>query len=236
MSPRKIDWDRKVGRQLKLRDLHVLSAVVELGSMAKAASHLSVTQPAISQAIADLERVVGVRLVDRGPRGVAATIYGETLLKRGTEAFDALRQGMRDIEFLLDPGSGQVSVGADMSYIAGGFMSAIIQHAAKRYPQLAVHVVETTTTMAAPEFRELRERKVDLMLGRLSVPVEADDLAVEVLFDEAIVAAVSTQSPWASRRSIKLEDLLGEPWILAPPDNMARALVEAAFRAEGLEP
>ena len=49
------------------------------------------------------------------------------LLKRGMEAFDALKQGMRDIEFLRDPGSGEVCVGADMSYIAGGFMSAIIE-------------------------------------------------------------------------------------------------------------
>lgn len=73
MSLRSADWDRRIGKHLKLRDLHVLSAVVQLGSMAKAASHLSVTQPAISQAIADLERVVGVRLVDRGPRGVVPT-------------------------------------------------------------------------------------------------------------------------------------------------------------------
>jgi DNA-binding transcriptional LysR family regulator len=55
--------------------------------------------------------------------GVVPTIYGETLLKRGIEAFDSLKQGMRDIEFLLQPGSGEVCVGADMSYIAGGFLS-----------------------------------------------------------------------------------------------------------------
>src|SRR5580704_1979355 len=127
MSPQNADWDRRIGRHLKLRDLHVLIAVAQFGSMAKAASHLSVTQPAVSQAIADLERAVGVRLVDRGPRGVELTIYGERLLHRTTEAFDALKQGMRDIEVLSDPGSGEVCLGADMSYIAGGFVAAIIQ-------------------------------------------------------------------------------------------------------------
>jgi DNA-binding transcriptional LysR family regulator len=236
MSQRAADGDRRIGRQVKLRDLHVLTAVVQFGSMAKAASHLSVTQPAISQAIADLERAIGVRLVDRGPRGVEPTIYGQMLLKRGIEAFDALKQGMRDIEFLLEPGSGEVSVGADMSYIAGGFVSEMIQQISKRHPLLSIHVVETTTTTAAPEFRELRERKVDVMLGRISSPIVAEDLKVDALFDESIVVVSSAQSRLAGRRKIQLAELVNEPWILAPPNNMARTLLENAFRAEGLEP
>jgi DNA-binding transcriptional LysR family regulator len=234
--PRNADWDLRIGRQLKLRDLHVLMAVAKLGSMAKAASHLSVTQPAISQAIADLERAVGVRLVDRGPRGVELTVYGEKLLQRGAEVFDALKQGMRDIAFLSDPGSGEVSIGADMSYIAGGFVAEIIRRVSSRHPRLAVQVVETTTSAAAPEFKELRERKVDLVLGRISSTLTADDLTVEPLFDEAIVVASSAASKWAGRCEIDFSELRNEPWILAPHPNVARELVENAFRARGLEP
>src|SRR5579872_1660321 len=96
------DWDARIGRRLKLRDLHMLLAVVRAGSMAKAAGQLSVTQPAISQAIGDLEATLGVRLLDRGPRGVTPTLFGNALLKRGAEALDALKQGVRDIEFLAD--------------------------------------------------------------------------------------------------------------------------------------
>jgi len=236
MPRRNVDWDRRLGRQLKLRDLHVLFAVAQFGSMAKAAAHFSVTQPAISQAIADLEHAVGVRLVDRGPHGVVPTVYGEKLLKRGTEAFDALKLGMRDIESLLDPEAGEVAVGADMSYIAGGFVSALIEQVGKRYPNVSIDVVETTTTMAGPEFRELRDRKVDLMLGRLTNPIVADDLKVERLFDESIVVVAGTKSPWVGRRKIDLEELMDARWILAPPANMARTLVENAFRARGLEP
>ena len=236
MPRRNVDWDRRLGRQLKLRDLHVLFAVVEFGSMAKAAAHFSVTQPAISQAVAHLERTIGVRLVDRGPHGVVPTVYGVKLLARGDEAFDALKLGMRDIEFLLDPGSGEVTVGADMSYIAGGFMSALIEQVTRRHPNLTIDVVETTTAAAAPEFRELRERKVDLMLGRLINPVVADDLKVDRLFDESIVVVAGAQSPWAGRRKIELEDLKDGQWILAPGANTARTLVEDAFRAKGLVP
>jgi DNA-binding transcriptional LysR family regulator len=236
MAKRKMDWDRRVGRQLRLRDLHVLQAVAQHGSMAKAAAHLSVTQPAISQSIADLEAIVGVRLLDRGPRGVVPTLYGEALMRRSLEALDALKQGMRDIEFLSDPGSGEVSVGADMSYIAGGFMSAIIERLSERHPRLTVHVVETTTAAGGPAFRELRDREVDVMLGRLSTPLPDDDLMVEKLLDEAIVVVANATSKWAGKYKIALKDLQDEPWILAPGNNIARGLVEEAFQAEGLTP
>jgi DNA-binding transcriptional LysR family regulator len=236
MAKRKMDWDRRVGRQLRLRDLHVLQAVAQHGSMAKAAAHLSVTQPAISQSIADLEAIVGVRLLDRGPRGVVPTLYGEALMRRSLEALDALKQGMRDIEFLTDPGSGEVSVGADMSYIAGGFMSAIIERLSERHSRLTVHVVETTTAAGGPAFRELRDREVDVMLGRLSTPLPDDDLMVEKLLDEAIVVVANATSKWAGKYKIALKDLQDEPWILAPGNNIARGLVEEAFQAEGLTP
>jgi DNA-binding transcriptional LysR family regulator len=59
---------------------------------------------------------------------------------------------------------------------------------------------------------------------------------VEVLFDEAIVVVTSAESRWAGRREVELAELINEPWILAPPENIARALVEDAFRAEGLQP
>jgi hypothetical protein len=64
---------RLLERRIKLRDLQILSSVAQLGSMAKAASRLSITQPTVSQAIADLEHAVGVRLFDRSTQGVALT-------------------------------------------------------------------------------------------------------------------------------------------------------------------
>jgi molybdenum-dependent DNA-binding transcriptional regulator ModE len=69
-------WDeRRLSRCLTLRDLNVLMTVVKYGSMGKAAAQLSISQPAISKAIADMEHSLRVRLLDRGARGVEATIY-----------------------------------------------------------------------------------------------------------------------------------------------------------------
>src|SRR5215510_6097973 len=96
----------RIGRRLKLRELHILLAVAERGSMARAADDLAVSQPVVSKTIADLERTLGVRLLDRSRHGVEPTLYGQALLKRSTAAFDELRQGIKDIEFLAEPTAG----------------------------------------------------------------------------------------------------------------------------------
>ena len=82
-----VDWESRIGRRLRLRDLHIFFAVVESGSMAKAGALLRVTQPAVSKSIGDLEAAVGVRLLDRSPRGVEPTVYGNALLECGSAAF-----------------------------------------------------------------------------------------------------------------------------------------------------
>src|SRR5215475_317367 len=119
------DWESRIGRRLKLRDLHILSTVVQWGSMAKGASHLGMSQPAVSEAIASLENALQVRLLDRSSRGVEATVYARALLKRGHVVFDELKQGIRDIEFLADPTVGEVRIGCPESMVAG-FVPAII--------------------------------------------------------------------------------------------------------------
>ena len=107
---RKIDWESQIGRRLKLRDLHVFSTVVQHGSMAKAARHLGVSHPAVSEVIADLEHALGVRLLDRSAQGIEPTIYGDALLKRSVVVFDELKQSIRDIEFLSDPTTGELRI------------------------------------------------------------------------------------------------------------------------------
>jgi DNA-binding transcriptional LysR family regulator len=231
MAKRIVDWEDRIGRRLKFRDLRVLSTVAEKGSMAKAASQLNMTQPGVSQAIADLEATLMVRLLDRGPHGVSLTPYGVTMLKHGMEALDAIKQGFRAIEFLQTPGTGEIWVGCSESFLAGGLLAEVVRRIAKQYPRIVVHVLEANT--ASMEFNELRDRKVDLMIGRIAGPIRDDDLTADVLFKEPIVAVVGGSHPLARRRTINLEELIGERWVLAPPNTAVRDLVADAFRAKG---
>jgi DNA-binding transcriptional LysR family regulator len=101
----------RIGRRLKLQDLHVLMTVVQAGSMGKAAERLNTVQPSISRSIAELEHALGVRLLDRHRQGIEPTEYGRALLDCGVAVFDDLRQGVKNIEFLADPAAGEVRIG-----------------------------------------------------------------------------------------------------------------------------
>jgi DNA-binding transcriptional LysR family regulator len=227
-----MQWANRIGRRLKLRDLHVLFAVIQSGSMAKAARQLAVSQPVVSAAIAGLEQALGVRLLDRSRRGVEPTIYGRALLNHGLAAFDALRQGVKEIEFLADPSAGELGIGCP-EWIAAGLLPVITDRLLQRHPRLVFYVDQTIT--ATPEFRELRERRLDLVLGRIAAPFMEDDLHAEILYQEELRVIAGLRSPWARRRKIELAELVGEPWLLTPPNQLPGSLVAEAFRSSGLK-
>src|SRR5262245_55319069 len=146
----------RIGRRMKLHDLHVLMAVVQAGSMNKAAGLLNTTQPAISKSIAELERTVGVRLLDRNAQGVEPTACGRALLDGGTAVFDDLRQAVKNIEFLSDPTAGEVRIGSS-TFLAATFVSTIIKRLSQRYPRIVFHLDTATDSLQS----ELSERKSD---------------------------------------------------------------------------
>jgi len=224
----------RISRRIRLRDLHVFAAVAKAGSMSRAASQLGVTQPTVSQHIADLETAISQPLLNRGQTGVAPTAYGEALLRHTAEAFDALSQGLREIDFLADGTSGEVRVGASESYIAGGFLAAGIDRVRQHHPRLVIRVAEANT--AALDFNGLRDRSLDIILGRMPAAASCEDIETEVLYHEAIVPVVGVQSCWARAADLTLRDLAAAPWLLAPPGTAVCTMVEDAFRAEGLAP
>jgi DNA-binding transcriptional LysR family regulator len=225
-----INWDSRIGRRVRLRDLHILFAVVEHGSMAKAGAQLGMSQSAVSQAIAALEDALQVPLFDRTPRGADLTIYGKALMQRGQAAFDELRSGVKDIEFLTDPQVGEVRIDATEP-LATGLLPPVIDTFSRKYPRVRLHV------FAAQGYTALHDRTADIVLEFLQGPIASDlteDLQAEVLFQERICLAASTHSPWARRRKINLDDLKDAVLISPSPHTPgARAFMEA-FRTAGL--
>jgi DNA-binding transcriptional LysR family regulator len=226
-----MEWEARAGRRLRLRELYILDAVVKWGSMAKAAAPLVMSQPAISQAIANLEATLHVRLLDRSATGVQPTPYAELLLKRGHVVFDELRQSVKDIASLADPTSGELRVGSPESFMAG-LIPAIIDRMRHRHPKIIVKV--EFAEGANPEFRELRDRRVDLLFGRISDSFSDDEIEAQVLFQEQYRVVASTRSKWARQRKIALADLVGEQWIHMPPDIELTSSIGAVFQSHGL--
>jgi DNA-binding transcriptional LysR family regulator len=225
------NWEARIGRRIRLRNLHILLAVVHWRSMAKAATHLAVSQPAVSQAVSDLEHTLGVRLVDRGPKGVEATAYGHALLRRAVAAFDELRHAVSDIEFLVDPTKGELRVGCPESIVAA-FLPKLIERFSHRHPQVLVHIEQMHNV--SPEFRELRDRNVDLVLARTERSFAVDDLDIDYLADDRLMVAVGTQSPLTRRRNTQLKNLVDEQWVLAPTGTRLGLLESEAFDTSGV--
>jgi len=230
---RVIDWEGRIGRRLRLRDLHVFFAVVQSGSMAKAAVQLRVKQPSVSKAIGDLEAALGVRLFDRGPQGVRPTIYGDALIECGVAVFDQLKQGIGKIAFLSDPTTGEVRIGCVPS-MAATLLPSVIRRFSRQYPRAIVHVDEAGSPA---QVEGLRDRRFDFTITRtqdLHLD-EWDDLNAEILFYDELVVASGAHSRWARRRHIDLAELVHENWILAAAYSWNYKRLMEAFQARGLD-
>src|SRR5215467_10055175 len=225
-----MQFSDRIGQRIKLHDLHVLITVVQAGSMNKAASFLNTTQPAVSKSIKELERTVGVRLLERSAQGVEPTLYGRALLNGGTAVFDDLRLAVKNIESLTDPQAGEVRIGCG-SWLAPCFVAAIIEQLARRYPRIEFRIVTPPLEMLR---RELHERRVDVLIeARLAPHDELSDF--ELLYEENQIIATGVNNPWARRRRVKLSDLAHESWVLAPPESVFGFLLREDFQAAGFD-
>jgi DNA-binding transcriptional LysR family regulator len=232
-----MDLTDRVAQRLKLRDLRLLDVVVRSKSMARAAAQLNLSQPAVSKAISEMEQVLGVRLLDRSRQGAEPTPYGRALLKSAVAIFDDLRQGVREIEFLSDPAVGDVRVAATEP-IASGVLPIVVARLTRQYPRISIYVTQSPIAVLehrTPQYRDLRERNVDLVLGPFVRPFAEDDLEAELLFEEKPTVVAGVHSKWARRCKVELADLIDEPWCMAPPDTLVGSRCVEAFRASGLD-
>ena len=223
-------WDDRIGRRLRLKDLHTLQTVAEAGSMAKASRQLALSQPAISKAIADMEHVLGAALLDRSAQGVEITDCGRLLLARGRIIFDELREGVRDIQNRSDPTRGEIRIGTTEPIT--GFLCEIISRMSRSYPRITYQVaVSDTTTLV----RDLRERMLDVVITRWSGSAISDDLAAEVLYKAPLAVLADRRHPLVIRKKLTLADTMNEAWTLSPADSFLGRVVGDVFRRRKLE-
>jgi DNA-binding transcriptional LysR family regulator len=224
-------WNDRTKRRLKLRDLDILMAVIDTGSMGKAAKRLNVSQPAVSKAIVEMEDALGVPLVDRSRSGVEPTRYGLALQKRSISIFNDLRHGVQDIDFLLDPTKGEIHVGATEPVMAA-IVSPVLNGLLQKHPGMHFQIVAGDT---ASLYRDVASRNIEIaicrMIGRLPEELEA-----ETLFRDAVAIMTVASNPITRRRNLTLSDLHTEPWVMFPYDSFFGGMIAEIFRKNGLDP
>ncbi|MDF0517104.1 LysR family transcriptional regulator [Bradyrhizobium yuanmingense] len=219
-------------RRLKLRNLHVVDAVAEAGSMAKAAPRLGMSQPAVSRVVADMEHLLGVPLFDRTSTGVELTRFGQALRRRTTAVTDELTQGLGELAFLADPTQGEVRIGTTEPMTA--LTATIIQNISDVYGRIRF-VVSAGDTLALHE--KLRHREIDIAVTRMAADFDRyQDLVGEALFEDELAVIAGKHNPLVRRRHLTLRSLMNEKWLLGTPaTSFLRPFIEEAFRFEGLD-
>lgn len=227
-----MQWDDRIGRRLSLRDLSILSATVEAGSMAKAASLLGISQPAISKTIAAIERTMAVQIVKRSSRGIVPTEYGQALLARNHAAFQELKLGLRELVSISEAHTGDLRIAANEVALFG-IVGTVIDRLYARSSGIAVTVLPAYTL--AEQIRELEQGNVELVIGWLASSLPGNHFETFELFEDTLVVVAGPNNPWRRRRQIELAELIQEPWTFPPAESVSEKSVREVFEASGVE-
>jgi DNA-binding transcriptional LysR family regulator len=155
-------------------------------------------------------------------------MYGQALVRRGVAIFDELKQGVEELEFLADPTAGELRIG-NSEATAASVLPVIVDQLLQQHPRINLKVFQAV--FATTQYRELRERSIDLLLGRIPTPFIEEDLEAQVLFDDPIAVIAGRESRWARCRKLTLSDLANERWVLPPPESLPGSAIMSLFHA-----
>lgn len=216
--------------KIKIRHLECFVEVARHRTAVRAADALSVSQPAVSRTLTELERLVGAALFERRPTGLELTQYGDAYLQHASAVLASLRKGQECIDRLLEAGHHGVHVGALQS-AASDIVPRAIRLAEQEHPKLAV-ALETGRNAVLLE--RLRAGELDLVVGRLAEPSDMQGLVFNYLFSEPTTIVVSPQHPLLETEDDDiLRSMLSFPALIAPTKTLARNEFERFLRRHG---
>ena len=223
-----LDWYLR--GDLKPRHLHLLVALDDFRNIGKAAGHANVTQPAISKALAELERGLGVRLFERSARGVNPTVYGECLIRHARSMLDELAQTRDELRGLVAGTTGKVCIGA-LSSTVNTLLPQSLVLLKERSPGTSVLVRENIQEVLLPD---LWNGKLDLLIGRLPATHAARGLEEKILYTQPVSIISGPHHELSRRKTLLWSDLQEFPWVLPPVGTLLRDPVEMAFEEHGI--
>ena len=212
-----------------LRQLEIFQKVVELGSFSKAGEAVHLAQASVSERIANLENAVGSKLLDRLGRQVVPTKLGELLYKHALSLLDMKRTVCLEIENFLGVRKGAINLGC--STIPGEY---ILPNVIGRFGEQFPHV---TVSLTVGDSREIEARVLEghFELGVIGSKSSSKTLISHELWRDELVLAVPASHPWASRKTVSLEDLSKEPYISRESGSGTLQMVEEYLQTAGGE-
>jgi len=216
--------------RLKLRHLNCLVAIAERGNFVRAADALSITQPAVSKTIAELENIVGQRLVERTRKGIELTSAGRVLVRYAGSSLRTIREGLDSIARTRTIDAPVILIGVLPNVAITVLPQALLRFAAE-VPQARVRV---RTGSNAYLIAALRQGELDVVIGRLAEPSDMQGLSFEHLYTEALVFTVRPGHPLAGRQHLAPAALLEHRLMLPDAGTRVREAADRFFLASGL--
>lgn len=204
-----------IARRVSFRELRLLLAVSRSGSILGAAREIGLTQPAVSKAIADLEETLNVELFDRTNRGVEPTPHGRVLVQHASNMLEQMRQAIEELNFLTDSTHGEVRIGGT-PVMCGGLLSKAVSAMQAERPHIRFQMLELDSERLA---EEVRERVIDIGIGRKPILRSEGDISFEKLFEDRLFVVAGTGHPLAKRSTVSLEELVVQCWVLPPSES-----------------
>jgi DNA-binding transcriptional LysR family regulator len=219
-----------IASRLRFRQLRLLLAIDDTGSLHRAAEQLSMTQPGASKALRELEETFGAELFGRSTHGLEANDLGRCVIRYARLIGTDLHHLREEMSGILRGQGGRLAIGT----IAGALPTIVVpalQRLKQSQPAISIELFEDTS---ARLLQMLAEGRLDLAICRPSVAAQPEIFESRQLCDERVAAAVGPQHSLASASHVELLDLVRHPWVLFPSHMPLRTLLERALAEAGL--
>jgi LysR family transcriptional regulator, hydrogen peroxide-inducible genes activator len=213
---------------MEIDQLRYFLKVAERQNFTRAGEELAITQPALSRAIAKLEKEIGQPILERQARKVTLTDAGRLLLARAEQIVALVDDTLAEI---TDDGeSGNVRVGA-IPTIAPFFLPAILRDFRDQHPRATVLVYEETTDKLL-----LRCNHGEIDVAVLAAPIERQHLEVEPLFEEELLLVMSADNRLSEKKQIAVADIQGHAFVLLDETHCLSDTIISFCRQRSFQP
>ncbi len=224
--------DRVLRSSLRLTHLQLLVALDQFRHLGRAAEFMSITQPAVSKMLAEIERQYELPLFTRSPRGTEPTPYGQAVVRFARSVLSGHARTREEIAAVASGAAGRVAVGAMVAALPALVQPAVARLKAQS-ARTTVLIEEGDLTRLLPR---LRVGELDLFVGRLEPGYAAPDLETERLYDDAMRIVCAPGHPLAAARRASWDAVASQPWVMPPPWASSRVKLEQVFHRHHLHP
>jgi DNA-binding transcriptional LysR family regulator len=212
---------------LNHRQVSHFLAIVECGSLSRAALELNISEPAISKSVRLLEASLGVKLFDREPRGLVLTVFGVSLADHARVVMTELRRAVEDINQLRNAEVGHAYIGATPTY-ASLLLPTAISSLVLEQPDLRVTVSEGLGDTLIPK---LLQGELDFFISAFDASFAGTEVTVEALFTDTACVMTRAENPIVARKALTLDELAKSAWMLTPRGDYMRQQIDEHFAA-----